>query len=76
MEAASCRVIYIDDRFTTEKWLTRDTTSPTTGSNHRLNQGLSLDLAELPLDLQANINAILGVFSQGMILCALDETEW
>lgn len=64
MEAASCRVIYIDDRFSTEKWLSRDAASPTSGNN-RLNQSLSVDLAELPLDLQANVNAILGVFSQG-----------
>jgi hypothetical protein len=64
MDPASCRVIYIDDRFPTEKWLNRDAvSSPTT--NHRIASSLSLELAELPLDLQANVNAILGVFSQG-----------
>lgn len=64
MDPASCRVIYIDDRFPAEKWLTRDTvSSPTT--NNRINQALALDLAELPLDLQANVNAALAVFNQG-----------
>jgi hypothetical protein len=64
MDPASCRVIYIDDRFATEKWLTRDmASSPTT--NNKITQASSLDLAELPLDLQANVKAILGVFNQG-----------
>lgn len=64
MDPASCRVIYIDDRFPAEKWLTRDTMSSST-TNNRVRHALSLDLAELPLDLQANVNAILGVFNQG-----------
>jgi hypothetical protein len=64
MDPASCRVIYIDDRFPAEKWLTRDAvSSPTT--NKRIHQGLALDSAELPPDLQANVNATLGVFNQG-----------
>jgi len=64
MDPASCRVIYIDDRFPTEKWLNRDVmSSPTT--NKRVNEALALDLAELPPDLQANVNAIMGVFNQG-----------
>jgi hypothetical protein len=64
MEPASCRVIYIDDRFPTEKWLNRDVmSSPTT--HKRVSEALALDLAELPPDLQANVNAILGVFNQG-----------
>jgi hypothetical protein len=64
MDPASCRVIYIDDRFPAEKWLNRDVlSSPTT--NKRVNEALALDLADLPPDLQANVNAILCVFNQG-----------
>jgi len=64
MDPASCRVIYIDDRFPAEKWLTRDMV-PSSTTNNGINQALALDLAELSLDLQANVNAVLGVFNQG-----------
>jgi hypothetical protein len=65
MDPASCRVIYIDDRFPAEKWLTRDLmASPTT--KKRINDMLALDLEGLSLDLQANVTAVLGVFNQGM----------
>lgn len=64
MDPASCRVIYIDDRFPAEKWLTRDVvSSPTT--NNKAKEALALELAELPPELQANVNAVLGVFNQG-----------
>jgi hypothetical protein len=64
MDPASCRVIYIDDRFPAEKWLNRDmVASPTT--NNQTQRILSLELAEPAWDLQANVNAILEVFSQG-----------
>lgn len=67
MDPASCRVIYIDDRFPIEKWLTRDSATSTTTTNDRVNQALWMDLVELPPDLQANVNALVYVFNQGRI---------
>lgn len=37
--------------------------SPTT--NNKAKEALALELAELPPELQANVNAVLGVFNQG-----------
>ena len=64
MDPASCRVIYIDDRFPAEKWLTRDVVASPSGSN-RIKEAPAFDLVDPPADLQANVNAILGVFNQG-----------
>lgn len=64
MDPASCRVVYIDDRFPAEKWLTRDMLSSLT-TNNKSNHALGPGFAELPVDLQANVSAILGVFNQG-----------
>jgi hypothetical protein len=62
MDASACRVVYIDDRFNTERWLARESLfSPTTPQRK-----LSEDINGLPPDLQANIHAVLSVFSQGM----------
>ena len=62
MDAAACRVIYIDDRFDTEKWLSRE--APATPISP--SKSHQTDFNELPPDLRANVNAILSVFSQGM----------
>ncbi len=62
MDASACRVVYIDDRFHTERWLSRDGLSTSASAQRKL----SADISELPPDLQANVNAILSVFSQGM----------
>jgi len=60
--AAACRVIYIDDRFPSERWLSRDGLStPVTPQKRQ-----SDDLHELPPELQANVSAILSFFHQGM----------
>lgn len=56
---SACRVVYIDDRFHTEKWLSRD------GLSASAQRKVSADLSELPPDLRANVNAILSVFIQG-----------
>ena len=61
MDASACRVVYIDDRFNTERWLTRDVLSTPTAPQWRVSE----DLTGLPPDLQANVHAVLSVFSQG-----------
>jgi hypothetical protein len=61
MDASACRVVYIDDRFYTERWLTRDGLSTPTAPQRKVSE----DLTGLPPDLQANIHAVLSVFSQG-----------
>lgn len=61
MDASACRVVYIDDRFDAERWLTREgAATPTTPQRK-----VSDDLNDLPPDLQANVQAVLSVFSQG-----------
>jgi hypothetical protein len=64
MDASACRVVYIDDRFNTERWLTREGLSTLTTP-----QKVSGDLNGLPPDLQANVQAVLSVFSQGTKCC-------
>jgi hypothetical protein len=64
MDPSACRVIYIDDRFNTERWISREGLSapPTPQrTNAQANFG------ELPADLQANVNAFLTVFNQGKL---------
>ncbi|RMD44751.1 hypothetical protein DV735_g290, partial [Chaetothyriales sp. CBS 134920] len=61
MDPSACRVIYIDDRFNTEGWISRDGLAPATP--HRAGSG-KVVFSELPPDLQANINAFLNVFNQ------------
>lgn len=66
MDANQCRVLYIDDRFPTEKWLSRNSIA----SGHESN--VSTRGMVLPVELQTNIDAILQVFSQGkfgLLLC-------
>lgn len=63
MDPAACRVIYIDDRFNTERWISRDgLTTPATPQK----ASPDLEFSKLPQDLQANVNAFLTVFNQGM----------
>lgn len=61
MDPSACKVIYIDDRFNVERWITRDglptATSPKSGPQ--------ADFSDLPPDLQSNVNAFLSVFNQG-----------
>ena len=59
MDANQCRVLYIDDRFPSERWLSRNSTASGYDSN------LSNRGALLPVELQTNVDAILQVFSQG-----------
>ncbi|EXJ79585.1 3',5'-cyclic-nucleotide phosphodiesterase [Capronia epimyces CBS 606.96] len=60
MDPAACRVVYIDERFDTERWISREALSP--GSSHR--RGSQFDFSDLPADLQSNISAFLSVFNQ------------
>ena len=62
MDASACRVVYIDDRFNTERCITRESLFPPTTPQRKV----SGDIDGLPPDLQANIHAVLSVFSQGM----------
>lgn len=66
MDPAACRVIYIDDRFNTERWISREGLNvPPTPSSRLPSQ---TDFGDLPSDLQANVNAFLSVFNQGTSL--------
>ena len=58
MDPSSCRLAYLDDRFPTDKWLSKGSTSYSQDilQSQRMN---------LPADLQANLDAILQIFSQG-----------
>jgi hypothetical protein len=60
MDPSACRVIYIDERFNTERWISREGLTPATPK-----PASAPDFSELPPDLQANINAFLSVFNQG-----------
>ena len=62
MDASACRVVYIDDRFNTERWLARESLF----SPNNPQKKVSEDINGLPPDLQANVHAVLSVFSQGM----------
>ena len=64
MDPSACRVIYIDERFNTERWISRQGLGSTHASEYRRKQS-SPDFDELPTDLQANVNAFLSVFNQG-----------
>lgn len=63
MDPAACRVIYIDDRFNTERWISRDGLGPVPRNQRKMS---TADFEDLPEDLQANVNAFLSVFNQGM----------
>jgi hypothetical protein len=64
MDPAACRVIYIDDRFNTERWISRDgLATPATPQK----TSPDIEFSKLPQDLQANVNAFLTVFNQGML---------
>ncbi|KIW15448.1 hypothetical protein PV08_05494 [Exophiala spinifera] len=60
MDPAACRVIYIDERFNTERWISRDGLMPSTPQR----AGSEVEFSDLPLDLQSNVNAFLTVFNQ------------
>jgi hypothetical protein len=62
MDASACRVVYIDDRFNTERWLARENLVSATTPQRKVSE----EINGLPPDLQANIHAVLSVFSQGM----------
>ena len=63
MDPAACKVVYIDDRFNTERWITREGASTPVTPKHPTQA--QADFADLPLDLQSNINAFLTVFIKG-----------
>lgn len=63
MDPAACRVIYIDERFNTERWISRDGLMPSTPQR----AGSEVEFSDLPLDLQSNVNAFLTVFNQGEV---------
>src|SRR5436190_23894469 len=65
MDASACRVVYIDDRFNTERWITREGFSTPVAPQRKVSE----DLNGLPPDLQANVHAVLSVFSQGTRNC-------
>ena len=68
MEPASCLVIYIDDRFTVEKWLSRDRLNlSSTLTDTKTSPEFSNQLDDIPEDLETNVNAILAVFNQGRL---------
>lgn len=61
MDPSACRVVYIDERFNTERWISRDGLSPSTPQR----VGSQVEFSDLPVDLQCNVNAFLTVFNQG-----------
>lgn len=61
MDPSACRVIYIDERFNTERWISRDGLSVSTPQR----KGSQVEFSDLPPDLQTNVNAFLTVFNQG-----------
>jgi hypothetical protein len=61
MDPSACRVIYIDERFNTERWISRDGLSPSTPAK----ASSQVEFSDLPPDLQTNVNAFLTVFNQG-----------
>jgi hypothetical protein len=61
MDPSACRVVYIDERFNTERWISRDGLSPNTPTR----AGSQVEFTALPPDLQMNVNAFLTVFNQG-----------
>ncbi len=61
MDPAACKVIYIDERFNTERLISREGLSPDTPQR----AGSQVGFSDLPVDLQANVNAFLTVFNQG-----------
>lgn len=63
MDPSACRVIYIDDRFNTERWISRDGINTTNYDKRKSSSAADFD--DLPSDLQANVNAFLSVFNQG-----------
>jgi len=63
MDPSACRVIYIDERFNTEKWISRDGL----GSSDRLRRSSISVFEALPADLQVNVDAFLSVFNQGTL---------
>ncbi|OAL34352.1 hypothetical protein AYO20_06405 [Fonsecaea nubica] len=60
MDPSACRVIYIDERFNTERWISREGLSPSTPAR----ADSQVEFSDLPLDLQTNVNAFLTVFNQ------------
>lgn len=64
MDPGACRVIYIDERFNTERWISREGLSQ--GAPQRTSS--QLEFSDLPYDLQTNVNAFLTVFNQGTYL--------
>jgi hypothetical protein len=69
MDPSACRVIYIDERFNTERWISREGLSPTTPAR----AGSQVEFSDLPPDLQTNVNAFLTVFNQGGYYSSLDQ---
>lgn len=61
MDPSACRVIYIDERFNAERWISRDGLSSSTPQR----SGFQGEFSDLPPDLQTNVNAFLSVFNQG-----------
>jgi len=64
MDPSACRVIYIDERFNTERWISRDGIA---SSTDRLRTPSTSDFEALPSDLQVNVDAFLSVFNQGAV---------
>ena len=64
MDPSACRVIYIDDRFNTERWISREGLSASAPPTPQRTTAQA-NFGELPADLQANVNAFLTVFNQG-----------
>ncbi|EXJ85380.1 3',5'-cyclic-nucleotide phosphodiesterase [Capronia coronata CBS 617.96] len=60
MDPAACRVVYIDERFNTERWISREGLSPVSPRR----RGSEFEFLHLPADLQSNISAFLSVFNQ------------
>jgi len=63
MDPSACRVIYIDERFNTERWISRDGVA---SSTDKLRTPSTTDFEALPPDLQVNVDAFLSVFNQGI----------
>ncbi|KAG9777916.1 HD-domain/PDEase-like protein, partial [Aureobasidium melanogenum] len=62
MDPAACRVIYIDERFNGETWISREGLAAESPRNQR--RASQVDCTSLPPDLQSNVNAFLTVFNQ------------
>ena len=60
MDANQCRVVYVDDRFTADRWVSRGSMSSTFSEPTYSARGMAI-----PSELQPNVDALMQIFTQG-----------